>query len=64
MIIWHEYRLHAMVFTLRCVSVSLFGIYNPLGDTTLSRVILFCLVFSHYLVVDEITRRHGPNDPT
>jgi len=64
MIIWHEYRLHAMVFTLRCVSVYIFGIYNPLGDTTLARIVLFCIVFAHHLVVDEITRRHGPGDKT
>lgn len=28
LIIWHEYRLHTMIFTLRCVSVYLFGIYG------------------------------------
>jgi len=64
MIIWHEYRLHAMVFTLRCVSVYAWALYKPLGDTWATRAAQFVLVFAHHLVVDEITRRHGPNDPT
>lgn len=64
MIIWHEYRLHAMVFTLRCVSVYLWGLYSPFGDSNLGRFLQMCLVFAHHLLVDEITRRHGPDDKT
>lgn len=61
LIIWHEYRLHTIVFTLRSVSVYLYSLCN-FEDTTLNR---FCLLFgflAHHLVVDEITRRHGPED--
>lgn len=40
LIIWHEYRLHAMVFTLRSISVYLFGLYfSGFMDDTLTRVI-------------------------
>lgn len=63
MIIWHEYRLHAMVFTLRCCSTYLIALYSPFGDTYLGRAVQFCFVLAHHLVVDEITRRHGPTDP-
>ena len=68
MIIWEEYRLHAIVFTLRCVSVyaynTLVSTYFPLFYASIySRLALPALVLSHHLVVDEITRRFGPKDP-
>jgi len=31
-------------------------------DTPMTRLIQFCTVIIHHLVVDEITRRHGPED--
>ena len=67
MIIWEEYRLHAIVFTLRCVSVFLYATLVPkyfptFYDTVYSRVALPTLVLLHHVVVDEITRRHGSKD--
>jgi hypothetical protein len=40
LIIWEEYRLHAMVFTLKVTSVYLWGLYAQpyLGDTVQSRL--------------------------
>ena len=68
MIIWEEYRLHAIVFTLRCVSVFAYATLVPLYfpefyKTIYSRLTLPALVLTHHLVVDEITRRFGPKDP-
>ena len=69
-IIWHEYRLHAIVFTLRCVSVFLFARLSDyaLGPafrgSTVGRVLLLPVVLSHHLLADEVTRRHGPSDKT
>ena len=65
MIIWEEYRLHAIVFTLRCVSVFAFGrLWAAVfpEHTTLHRMAFYPLVMSHHLVVDEITRRYGDKD--
>jgi len=41
LIIWHEYRLHAMVFTLRSISTYLFGLYfsKMMDDTPIARLI-------------------------
>ena len=64
MIIWKEYRLHAIVFTLRCCSVFAFARLRPsdLAGTDVEGILLWALVISHHLVVDEITRRFGPED--
>ena len=62
LVIWEEYRLHAMVFTLRCISVAMFARFWPRFNNELDHIALFCTVMSHHLVVDEITRRIGPGD--
>jgi hypothetical protein len=63
MIIWEEYRLHAIVFSLKAVCGSLFGMnqhhlikYCGVQVTT---VLLVVLMFGMLCVVDEITVRHG-----
>lgn len=63
MVIWEEYRLHAIVFSLRGFSVYAFGL---LCNVEYYRWLLqFCFIMGHHLVVDEITRRHGdPNHTT
>lgn len=61
-IIWHEYRLHAIVFTLRCVTVYLHGVYRPFKDSVWERLVLIPIVLMWHLAADEITRRHGPDD--
>lgn len=64
MVIWEEYRLHAIVFTFRCMSVYLFGYFAPLSGTHYQHFALPTLVLAHHLVVDEITRRYGNKDST
>ena len=64
MIIWEEYRLHAIVFTVRCVSVYLYEVFMPAQyrGSTLHRLLFIPVVLGHHLVVDEITRRHGSKE--
>jgi hypothetical protein len=67
MIIWAEYRLHAIIFSVRCLSVFLFGrymIFTHGKRSNLSSFCLFCLVMLHHLVVDEVTRRIGTKGGT
>eukprot|EP00928_Gymnodinium_smaydae_P097030 TRINITY_DN8694_c0_g2_i2.p1 TRINITY_DN8694_c0_g2~~TRINITY_DN8694_c0_g2_i2.p1 ORF type:complete len:317 (-),score=32.71 TRINITY_DN8694_c0_g2_i2:212-1162(-) len=59
MVIYEEYRLHAITFTARCVAVYIFGLIRPFRDTYLERVLLFATVIVWHLIADEITRRHG-----
>jgi len=59
MVIYEEYRLHAITFTARCFAVYAFGIFRPFRDTYLERVLLFATVLVWHLIADEITRRHG-----
>ena len=63
LVIWEEYRLHAIIFTLRCISVAMFAQHWPRFDNDIDHIALFALVMAHHLVVDEITRRYGPGDP-
>jgi len=62
LVIWEEYRLHAIVFTLRCISVYFFAIFYPFQNNDSDNIVQFCFVMTHHLVVDEITRRVGPGD--
>ena len=64
LVIWEEYRLHAIIFSLRCISVALFASLWPKQNNDWDHVFLFCTVMAHHLVVDEITRRFGPADPS
>jgi len=59
MVIYEEYRLHAITFTARCVAVYVFGLVRPFRDTYLERVLLFATVMVWHAIADEITRRHG-----
>ena len=63
MVIWQEYRLHAIVFTLRCLAVFTFGIMKPfVKHDSIHRVGLMATVLFWHLCADEITRRFGPED--
>ena len=55
MVIYEEYRLHAITFTARCVAVYIFGLVRPYVE----RVLLLASVLIWHLIADEITRRHG-----
>ena len=63
-IIWEEYRLHAIVFTLKtCMVFAWAGIMRPwFGESfgvNTDRFAFFMLMIAHNMVVDEITRRYG-----
>jgi hypothetical protein len=62
-IIWQEYRLHAITFTTGCMMVYCRGMWWPLEDSIISRVLWFCSRMTIHLAADEITRRFGPDDP-
>lgn len=65
MVIWEEYRLHAIVFTLRCFSVFVFNELCPSSVPNGTRRLLTCvLVLAHHLVVDDITRKYGSRGTT
>jgi len=64
MIIWEEYRMHAIVFSTRCLSVYFFSLVRPFRDTIYERLLLGCVVLVHHVAADEITNRYGPKDKT
>lgn len=55
MVIYEEYRQHAMVFTLRCFSVFVVAQLFPQAPT----YVMPLVVAAHHLVADNITSRHG-----
>lgn len=59
MVIYEEYRLHAILFTSRCCAVFAFGLVRPYAGTYLERVMLFVTVLTWHLLTDEVTRRYG-----
>eukprot|EP00040_Diaphanoeca_grandis_P038863 m.257555 g.257555 ORF g.257555 m.257555 type:complete len:460 (-) comp35410_c0_seq1:130-1509(-) len=63
LVIWNEYRLHAIVFTLRCAFVYTISHFWPYDGSDFSHLVIAPIVLLHHLVVDEITRQIGPNDP-
>jgi hypothetical protein len=62
MIIWEEYRLHAIIFSTRCASVYLMGTFRPFEGTLLERVALPLVVLAHHLGADRVTAVHGSKD--
>jgi len=62
LVIWNEYRLHAIVFSVRSLSVYIVGHCWPFENANYNGLFNLALVFAHHLVVDEITKRYGPGD--
>lgn len=62
MIIWEEYRLHAIVFSVRCLSVYLFATFNPFEGTVVERFALSALVLAHHVMADKVTEWYGAKD--
>ena len=69
-IIWEEYRLHAIVFTVKTCMVTVWaGVMRPWFGQQYGRntelVAFFFLMIAHNMLVDEITRRLGqPGETT
>jgi hypothetical protein len=59
LIIYEEYRLHAIVFTTRAVCISLFGIYATCLDENMRRWALGSMLVCLHLAVDWITYKYG-----
>lgn len=64
LIIYEEYRLHAICFTMRSVTVYFLAYFKPFEGTSINRLCHLIACFPIHLIADEITRRHGPSDPT
>lgn len=67
MIMWQEYRLHAIIFTLRCWSVFAFGfacsmqpwLQKLIHASLHGRAICFTVPLVHHVLADLITKWHG-----
>jgi len=55
MIIYEEYRIHAIIFTLRCLSVFTIAVLFP----TRPCYVLPLVVFVHHYVADIVSKKHG-----
>jgi cytochrome b involved in lipid metabolism len=66
LIIYEEYRLHAILFTGRAVLVSIFGMYinHFVQDVMTQRVLLPVIILTIHLVVDYVTSRYGTKGVT
>jgi hypothetical protein len=62
MIIWEEYRLHAIVFSTRCTAVYLLGIFRPFEGTLLERALIPLVVLAHHVGADRITQKYGSKE--
>lgn len=59
LIIYQEYRLHAIVFTLRGLLITVFGFYQHLIPTVAIRWALSILMICIHTTVDYITYKYG-----
>jgi hypothetical protein len=39
LVIWNEYRLHAIIFSLRCFSTYFFALYYPYRNTEMDNLV-------------------------
>ena len=59
LIIYQEYRLHAIIFTLRGLLVSVFGLYQHHLTTFQARIALAAMLYTLHAIVDWITMKYG-----
>lgn len=66
MIMWNEYRLHAIVFTLRCWSVFVVAFalqrssaFSKFSTTLIGRFSIYGIVMAHHVLADLITKWYG-----
>jgi cytochrome b involved in lipid metabolism len=59
LIIYQEYRMHAIVFTFRAIIITVFGLYQHLLSTAQARLALSLLMISIHATVDYITVLYG-----
>jgi len=71
MIMWNEYRLHAIVFTLRCFSTFSLGFFvktqpwlAEFVQTLPGRFFCCAVCLAHHVVADLITKWHGTEGVT
>jgi len=65
LIIYEEYRLHAIVFSVRCMSVFVYGVArHGLGSAgkQWEPLLTFVLVMAHHVMADLVTWRYGQPD--
>ena len=68
LIIWEEYRLHAIAFTSRAIFASIYGInydfiIRGIGYNN-GQILLTIIMLSHLFVVDKITNKYGKEGMT
>ena len=59
LIIYEEYRLHAILFTTRAIMVSLIGIYTIDMNPNIRQSILLLTLASIHNIVDYVTKKYG-----
>jgi hypothetical protein len=65
LIIYEEYRLHAILFTTTAVSVSLFGMYaTKFMDNSFQKIVLVAMIFALRGLVDSVTSNYGTKGVT
>jgi hypothetical protein len=59
LIIYEEYRLHAMIFTTRAVAVSLIGMFEHLIPGKMRQTVLVSTIIVISVLVDKVTTKYG-----
>lgn len=59
LIIYQEYRAHAIVFTMRGILITIFGWYQHLLPTLQARIALSVMMIAIHATVDYITKLYG-----
>ena len=58
--IWHEYRVHAILFTTRCVLIYALGFYAPKAGAAIRFGVCMCM----HILVDRVTSLYGKSGET
>ena len=66
MMIWQEYRLHAIVFTLRCFVVFSYAMLRPLESfgPIVEGIGLYCAVMFNHVLADLVSKQFGVKGDT
>lgn len=64
MIMWEEYRLHAIVFTCRCCFVFFGGLFFTRYTSIWVRLLFYTGIMAHHVAADTITHLYGKEGVT
>ena len=64
LIIYEEYRLHAILFSMRAIIITLLGMYTTSYEPYIRKILIVSILICTHLCVDYVTHKYGTHGVT